>query len=575
MTALSGVVLSTVRIERNVGTSRGKELLVAAAEGAAAAAAADETEQPLRPSGSSSGGDLAAAAGAATPDPASAASNLALSPMSPNPAVLSPEPATYADEAAASPAASPPASKSAVVAVAPPPPLLANSAAGSAVSFTPMTVVFSGIRYAVPIAARKEGAGASARTLPATTKTLLQGVSGYAVPGTITALMGASGAGKTTLLDVIAGRKNSGVMQGSVTVNGFPKEQKAFARLTAYVEQADIHCAYSTVREALEFSAALRLPAAVSAAQRRAFVDEVMEILELNDIADRKIGEAGAADGLSPGQRKRLTIGVELASGAPILFADEPTTGLDSRAAAVVVRVLKRIAQRGRTVITTIHQPAGDLFAQFDSLLLLQRGGWQVFFGPTGPRSRDLVRYLEAIPGTPRCPRRMNPASWMLDVLAGTDSSGEAAVVAAAGVGAGDNVAHLRSAVVPAGAIDASRALPSDTRCVVCGRLQAGAPQCGVGVLDGSYYCCCAPCVCCLPSIAAPAQSTTRPSCRHLPAGRSPVTGWRSSACRWPARHQCASAHCTHAARWRSCARCCTAASTATGATSSTTLCAS
>jgi len=111
---------------------------------------------------------------------------------------------------------------------------------------------------------------------------------------------------------------------------------------------------------------------------------------------------------------------------------------LDSRAAAVVVRVMKRIAQRGRTVITTIHQPSAELFLMMDNLLLLQRGGWEVYFGPVGARGRDLVRYLEAIPGTPRCPRRMNPASWMLDVLAGSDSSGD--------VGAGEGGAIARAA---------------------------------------------------------------------------------------------------------------------------------
>lgn len=231
-------------------------------------------------------------------------------------------------------------------------------------------------------------------------------------------------AGKTTLLDVIAGRKNSGKMEGSIFLNGFPKEQKSFARLTAYVEQMDIHSPLTTVKEALEFSAALRLPASVTAAARAAFVLEVIQMLELDDIADRKIGDMGAADGLSPGQRKRLTIGVELVSNAPILFLDEPTTGLDSRAASVVVRVIKKIAQSGRTVITTIHQPSAELFFMMDNLLLLQRGGHQVYIGPVGPRGRNVVRYLESIPGTPRCPKRMNPASWMLDVLAGTDSSG-------------------------------------------------------------------------------------------------------------------------------------------------------
>ena len=90
------------------------------------------------------------------------------------------------------------------------------------------------------------------------------------------------------------------------------------------------------------------------------------------------MGGAGEPDGLSPGERKRLTIGVELVSNAPIIFCDEPTSGLDSRAAAVVMRVLRAVANTGRTCIVTVHQPSAELFFMFDDLLLLQRGGYQV-----------------------------------------------------------------------------------------------------------------------------------------------------------------------------------------------------
>ena len=135
-----------------------------------------------------------------------------------------------------------------------------------------------------------------------------------------------------------------------------------------------------------------------------------MDLLELTPIRDRKIGEPGAADGLAPGQRKILTMGVELVSNCPILFlgewggregrgggervqgsscrtssppcphppSDEPTSGLDARNALMVMRVVRNVANTGRTVITTIHQPSKELFFMFDNLLLLQRGGWQV-----------------------------------------------------------------------------------------------------------------------------------------------------------------------------------------------------
>jgi ABC-type branched-subunit amino acid transport system ATPase component len=197
-----------------------------------------------------------------------------------------------------------PAEERAVVEVSP-----AGSVA-SVLPFTPMTVTWRDVKYTVQLNANLGGGS----------KTLLQGVSGIAVPGRLISLMGASGAGKSTLLDVIAGRKTAGKMEGKILLNGFQTEAKSFARLTAYCEQQDIHNSFATVREALSFSAALRLSRDVSATTREAFVEEVMDLLELRSIANRMIGEVGAANGLAPGQRKILTIGVELVSNAPILF---------------------------------------------------------------------------------------------------------------------------------------------------------------------------------------------------------------------------------------------------------------
>ena len=301
-------------------------------------------------------------------------------------------------------------------AAAPPSPAAALPAASasSVLPFTPLALAWRNLAYTVQLSAAAGGGQ----------KQLLMGITGYALPGRLIALMGASGAGKTTLLDVLAGRKNTGAMAGEVFLNGHAKDAATFNRSASYCEQTDLHMPLTTVREALEFSAELRLPASVSAAQRGAYVDEVMALLELTPLAAAKVGNPGSPDGLSPGERKRLTIGVELAANAPILFLDEPTSGLDARAAAVVVRVIRRVASTGRTIICTVHQPSAEVFAQFDDLLLLQRGGWQVYFGPIGARSAALVNHLSSLPGTPPLARGFNPASWMLDVLAGTDSSG-------------------------------------------------------------------------------------------------------------------------------------------------------
>lgn len=291
-----------------------------------------------------------------------------------------------------------------------------KTSVASALPFEPMTIAFKNIRYTVELGKHMGGGS----------KTLLHDISGYALPGRMIALMGASGAGKTTLLDVLASRKNSGKMEGSIFLNGHPKNDATFQRVTAYIEQQDILLASATVRESLEFSAKLRLPDSVTDEQRDAFVNETLDLLELTDIQNKLVGIVGQSGSLAPGERKRLTIGVEMCANAPILFLDEPTSGLDARAAATVMKVVKRIASTGRTIICTIHQPSADLFYQFDDLLLLQRGGYLTYFGPLGRQGRTVREYLQKIPGISPCPPAMNVASWMLDSLAGLNSSKKA-----------------------------------------------------------------------------------------------------------------------------------------------------
>lgn len=295
------------------------------------------------------------------------------------------------------------------------------TSATSVLPFQPMTVAWRDLSYTVQIP----------RDLGGGERKLLHEISGLAQPGHLMALMGASGAGKTTLLDVIACRKTHGTITGEIFLNGFPTDPAAFARLTAYCEQMDVHSDLSTVRESLAFSAALRLPATATPETRRAFVDEVADVLELRPLMGRMVGQVGESDSLAPGQRKLLTIAVELVSNALIIFLDEPTSGLDSRAAVMVMRVVRRIATSQRTVISTIHQPSAEVFFLFDDMLLLQRGGWMAYHGALGRAGACLVSYLEGLPDAHSCPVGMNPASWMLDVLARTDSSAEGAAGAA------------------------------------------------------------------------------------------------------------------------------------------------
>ncbi|PKU72320.1 Pleiotropic drug resistance protein 1 [Dendrobium catenatum] len=209
---------------------------------------------------------------------------------------------------------------------------------------------------------------------------LLKGVSGSFRPGVLTALMGVSGAGKTTLMDVLAGRKTGGYIEGSIMINGYPKKQETFARVSGYCEQNDIHSPYVTVYESLVYSAWLRLPAEVGSEKGKVgdekysmFIEEIMELVELTPLRGALVGLPGV-NGLSTEQRKRLTIAVELVANPAIIFMDEPTSGLDARAAAIVMRTVRNTVDTGRTVVCTIHQPSIDIFEAFDEDLFNAMG---------------------------------------------------------------------------------------------------------------------------------------------------------------------------------------------------------
>lgn len=247
---------------------------------------------------------------------------------------------------------------------------------------------------------------------------LLQDVQGYVKPGKLTALMGASGAGKTTLLNTLAQRIRFGVVRGDFLVDGKPLPS-SFQRSTGFAEQMDVHEPTATVREALRFSAKLRQPKEVPLQEKYDYAEKIIDLLEMRDIAGAAIGTIGS--GLNQEQRKRVTIGVELASKPELLmFLDEPTSGLDSGAAFNIVRFLRKLADAGQAILCTIHQPSSVLFEHFDQLLLLKSGGRTVYFGELGHDSRTLLDYLERN-GAKKCPPKANPAEYMLDVIGAGD----------------------------------------------------------------------------------------------------------------------------------------------------------
>ena len=250
---------------------------------------------------------------------------------------------------------------------------------------------------------------------------LLEDVSGWVEPGTLTALMGTSGAGKTTLLDVLAQRTTTGIVQGEKTVNGRPLGP-TFQRSTGYVQQQDLHLATTTVREALQFSAALRQPDFTPIEEKNAYVEEVITMLGMNSYGDALIGDADMGEGLSVEQRKMLSIGVELvAKPSLLIFLDEPTSGLDSQSAYSVISLLRRLANNGQAILATIHQPSAVLFEEFDRLLFLSKGGKTVYFGDLGGNSRTLLDFFERNGGRP-CDDSENPAEYILEMVTASKS---------------------------------------------------------------------------------------------------------------------------------------------------------
>lgn len=201
---------------------------------------------------------------------------------------------------------------------------------------------------------------------------IIKNVNLEAKPGEITAVAGPSGAGKTTLLEILAGKIPSRKVSGEVLVNGNPVDSESFGRLSGYVTQDDALFPLLTVEETLMYSALLRLPVGRKEARER--VALLMKDLGLDHISASRVGE-GSASGVSGGERRRLSIGVELIHDPAVLLIDEPTSGLDSASALHIVSLLRFMAAtQSKTIILTIHQPGFRILELIDRLLLLSNG---------------------------------------------------------------------------------------------------------------------------------------------------------------------------------------------------------
>ena len=243
---------------------------------------------------------------------------------------------------------------------------------------------------------------------------ILKGVSGAVSPGELLAILGPSGCGKTTLLTALGGRLSNGrdrVTQGHITYNGkqFSAEVK---RRTGFVAQNNVFYPHLTVAETLVFTALLRLPNSLEKEEKVLHAEAVINQLGLARCRNSIIG-GRLVRGLSGGERKRISIGQELLINPSLLFLDEPTSGLDSTMAKKILVSLSKLAEGGRTILMTIHQPASSLFYMFNKILLLSSDGSSLYFG----KGEDVINYFAGIGYVPSV--AMNPADFLLDLANG------------------------------------------------------------------------------------------------------------------------------------------------------------
>ncbi|XP_068642853.1 ABC transporter G family member 1-like [Aristolochia californica] len=238
---------------------------------------------------------------------------------------------------------------------------------------------------------------------------ILQCLTGYAQPGEVLAIMGPSGCGKSTLLDTLAGRLSSNTKQsGEILING-RQQQLAFGT-SAYVTQDDTLMTTLTVMEAVYYSAELQLPGSMSKAEKKERAEATIREMGLQDAINTRIG-GWAVKGLSGGQKRRVSICIEMLTRPKLLFLDEPTSGLDSASSFHVMNRIVGVAREGgRTVIASIHQPSSEVFELFQNLCLLSAGK-TVYFGPTSAANEFF-----SVNGFP-CPSMANPSDHFLKTI--------------------------------------------------------------------------------------------------------------------------------------------------------------
>ncbi|OMH83246.1 ABC transporter G family member 7 [Zancudomyces culisetae] len=264
-----------------------------------------------------------------------------------------------------------------------------------------MSLKFKDIGYSV-----RSGKGKNAKYTQ-----ILKGMSGEIQRGEMVAIIGSSGAGKSTLLNILSGRISTGSVSGQITYRGKRRVPQEFKKVTSYVMQDDILFPTLTVYETLLYSAQLKIDSSkYDMANKRERVEEVIKRLRLTQARNTLIGDE-AVRGVSGGERKRVSIGVEIITEPELIMLDEPTSGLDSNSAENVMRIIKNITREKNLItVSSIHQPNARTFSLFDKVILLT-GGKIVYFGPT----EKALDYFLSIGY--ECPAHENPADFFINMM--------------------------------------------------------------------------------------------------------------------------------------------------------------
>ncbi|CAN7054092.1 hypothetical protein IGI04_028691 [Brassica rapa subsp. trilocularis] len=285
----------------------------------------------------------------------------------------------------------------------------------------PITLKFVDVCYRVKIQGKSSDSVKLKRLLglehkpsdeiPSTERTILSGVTGMVTPGEFMAVLGPSGSGKSTLLNAVAGRLHGTGLTGKILAND-SKLTKQTLKRTGFVAQDDLLYPHLTVRETLVFVALLRLPRSLARDDKIKAAESVISELGLEKCENTVVGNTFIR-GISGGERKRVSIAHELLINPSLLVLDEPTSGLDATAALRLVQTLAGLAHgKGKTVVTSIHQPSSRVFQMFDTVLLLSEGKC-LFVG----KGRDAMAYFDSVGFSPAFP--MNPADFLLDLANG------------------------------------------------------------------------------------------------------------------------------------------------------------